>query len=117
DGAAARGRRWFPMTLVDDAPPQLELVEPPPTEDPEPSVEVEPDTRPLLADLLRPAAAAGLVAVAAGFEVGGIFGSWPARGLAAFAAAAGAVFAVLAQRSRRRDMLLLLFPLVLVGVA
>jgi hypothetical protein len=55
--------------------------------------------------------------VGAGFEVGGIFGSWFARGLAAGAAVAGAVFAVLAQRSRRRDALLVVFPFALVAVA
>ena len=104
------------MTVV-DTPPQLELVEPLPPEDPGPPVEVEPDTRPPLADLVRPAAASALVAVAAGFEVGGIFGSWFARGLAAVAALVGALCAVLAQRSRRRDTLLLLYPVGLVVVA
>jgi transglutaminase-like putative cysteine protease len=104
------------MTIL-DAPPKLDLVEPPPVHEPEPVVELEPDHRPPLADLIRPAAASALVAVAAGFEVGGIFGSWPARLLAALAAAAGAGFAVLAQRSHRRDTLLLLFPVALVAVA
>jgi len=100
------------MTVV-DTPPQLQLVEPPPSD----PVLVEPDTRPPLSDLVRPAAASALVAVAAGFEVGGIFGSWPARGLASLAAVAGAAFAVLVQRSRRRDSMLLLFPFGLAGVA
>jgi hypothetical protein len=106
------------MTVI-DTPPQLELVELPPDvpEVPEPPIEVEPDTRPPFADLIRPAAASALVAVAAGFEVGGIFGSWFARGLAALAAVAGAAFAVLVQRSRRRDALLIAFPFGLVAVA
>jgi hypothetical protein len=77
----------------------------------------EPDDRPPLSDLVRPAAASALVAVAAGFEAGGIFGSWTARGLAALAAVAGAAFAVLAQRSRKPDTLLLLFPVGLVADA
>jgi hypothetical protein len=107
------------MTVI-DTPPQLELLEPPPDDlpdDTEPTIEVEPDNRPPLADLIRPAAASALVAIAAGFEVGGIFGSWFARGLAAGAAVAGAVLAVLAQRSRRRDTLLVLFPFILLAVA
>ena len=104
------------MTIL-DTPPPLELVEAPAPDPDEPQVEVEPDTRPPLSDLIRPAAAAALVAVGAGFEVGGIFGSWFARGLAAGAAVAGAVFAVLVQRSRRSDALLLLFPFGLVAVA
>ena len=91
-------------------PPVLEAPEPPP-------VDVEPDDRPPLSDLLRPAGASALVAVAAGFEAGGIFGSWTARGLAALAAVAGAAFAVLAQRSRKPDTLLLLFPVGLVAVS
>lgn len=97
----------------------LELVESPSPEDvPEvPSVEIEPDLRPPLSDLLRPATASALVAVAAGFEAGGIFGSWSARGLAALAAVGGAAFAVFAQRTRRPDTLLLLFPVGLVAVA
>jgi len=105
------------MTILDSPPPHLELVEPVVEEAPEPTVEIEPDTRPPLSDLIRPAAASALVAVAAGFEVGGIFGSWFARGLAAAAAVAGAAFAVLVQRSRRRDSLLVLFPFLLVAVA
>ena len=106
------------MTLL-DGPPHLELVEPleEPAEAPEALLELEPDDRPTLADLLRPAAASALVSMGAGFEVGGIFGSWPARLLALVAALAGAAAAVLAQRSRRRDTLLVLFPVGLVAVA
>jgi hypothetical protein len=89
----------------------LELVEPPTA-----PVEVVPDDRPPLSELIRPATATALVAVAAGFEAGGIFGSWTARGLAALAAVGGAAFAVLAQRSRRPDTLLLLFPVGLLAV-
>jgi hypothetical protein len=98
------------MTLLDDTPVTEETTA-------EPTVEVEPDDRPLLADLIRPAAASALVAVGAGFEIGGIFGSWLARSLGVLAALAGAGFAVLAQRSRRRDSLLAAFPLLLVIVA
>ena len=83
----------------------------------EPVVEVEPDSRPPLADLIRPAAASALVAVGAGFEIGGIFGSWPARVLGVLAALAGAGFAVLAQRSHRRDSLLMAFPFLLLVAA
>jgi hypothetical protein len=83
----------------------------------EPVVEVEPDDRPALADLIRPAAASALVAVGAGFEIGGIFGSWLARSLGMLAAVGGAAFAVLVQRSRRRDSLLAAYPLLLLAVA
>lgn len=61
-------------------------------------------------DLLRPAAASALVSIGAGFEIGGIFGSWFARGLGILAALAGASAAVLIQRSNRRSTLLLAFP-------
>jgi hypothetical protein len=104
------------MTIL-EPPPALELVEPPPAEEPEAPVELEPDNRPQLSDLLRPAAASALVTIGAGFEAGGIFGSWPARLLAMLAALLGAALAVLSQRSRRRDMLLVAYPFGLAAVA
>jgi hypothetical protein len=99
------------VTVTDDT-----LVEEPEAELPEaaeptaPEVEQVPDLRPPLQDLLRPAAASALVSLGAGFEIGGIFGSWFARLLGMAAAVAGAAFAVAAQRSRRRDSALLAFP-------
>jgi len=83
----------------------------------EPATIVEPDLRPPLADLLRPAAASALVSLGAGFEIGGIFGSWLARGLGGAAAIAGAAIAVAAQRSRYRSNLLMAFPLLAVLIA
>ena len=84
-----------------------------------PVVEAVPDLRPPLSQLLRPAAASALVSIGAGFEIGGIFGSWFARLLGIAAALGGAAFAVAAQRSRRRDSALLAFPAVaaLAGLA
>ena len=102
------------MTTLELAEPPVEDVEPVQEEDRGP---VEPDLRPPLSDLLRPAGAAALVAVAAGFEAGGIFGSGSARGLAAGAALAGAAAAVLVQRSRKADTLLMVYPVGLVAVA
>jgi hypothetical protein len=88
-------------------------TEPAPPE-PEAVASLAPDTRPALADLLRPAAASALVSLGAGFEIGGIFGSWLARGLGAVAALTGAAAAVFAQRSNRRSTLLTAFPIVAV---
>ena len=107
------------MTTLDDRPaleavPDLELAEP--AEGPQ----VDPtavDDRPALRDLLRPALAAGLVSAAAGFETGGIFGSWPARLLGVAAALLGAAAAVMTQRSRRSSFLLGAFPIIAFVVA
>jgi hypothetical protein len=78
----------------------------------QPAPEAGPDLRPRWAELVRPAAASALVSLGAGFEIGGIFGSWFARGLGGVAALAGAGAAVIAQRSNRRSGLLLAFPFI-----
>lgn len=104
------------MTILDE--PVLEddaAQSEPPSDAPPP--DVAPDRRPPLSDLVRPAAASALVSLAAGFEVGGIFGSWFARSLAVLAAVGGAAVAVAAQRSRRREAALLGFPVLLLLVA
>ena len=116
------------MTMIDDTPavetPEANVQDatvvaedlaaetPDETAGGEAPTELQPDSRPPLADLLRPAAASALVALGAGFEIGGIFGSWFARGLGATAALVGAAAAVLTQRSTRRSALLLAFPFV-----
>jgi len=104
------GETEFDETVLDDADVEV-------PESAQPEVDGAPDPRPSLHDLLRPAAASALVSVGAGFEIGGIFGSWFARSLGVAAALAGAAVAVAAQRSRRRDALLLAFPGVAVLVA
>jgi len=101
------------MTMIDDGPvtqaatgaapgaDDLATFETPRSDAPTPNL--SPDTRPALSHLLRPAAASALVSLGAGFEIGGIFGSWFARGLGAVAAVLGAAAAVTAQRSTRRS--------------
>lgn len=71
-----------------------------------------PDLPPLRVDL-RPALAAGLSSVAAGLVVGGIFGSWGARLLGAFAALVGAGWALLAARSARSSAMQAGLPVLL----
>jgi len=87
-----------PETAAPETPPET----PPP---PQPA-----DDRPALGVLIRPAAASALVSLGAGFEIGGIFGSWFARSLGGLAALAGAAAAVAAQRSPRRSNLLVVYP-------
>jgi hypothetical protein len=58
---------------------------------------------------VRPFVAAAIATVAAGLLMGGIFGSWAARGLGVFAALFGVGWAYLSLRSSRRDLLPLLF--------
>src|SRR5207302_429925 len=60
--------------------------------------EQEDDTGPIL----RPLLVAGLASAAAALETGGIFGSWPARILAAAGAVLGVFWAFLALKSKRR---------------
>lgn len=82
-------------------------------------IPVEPgfDERPPLDELIRPAAAAAAVCIAAAFEIGGIYGSWFARLLGAAAAGFGAAGAVYAQRSTRRRMVFIAFPIALLVAA
>ena len=121
DAAAAETAQATPAEPVgaDLLAPRLDSQPAPSgdTEEPAPPPVAEPDLRPSRAELLRPAAASALVSIGAGFEIGGIFGSWLARGLGVFAALAGAAFAVLAQRSNRRSTLLLAFPVIAVVVS
>jgi hypothetical protein len=100
------------MTLLDDRAAETTAAEAV-----QQAKAVEPDPRPSLGELLRPASASALVTLGAGFEIGGIFGSWFARGLGGAAAIAGAALAVAAQRSSRRSSLLAAFPLVAVVIA
>lgn len=67
-----------------------------------------------LAVQARPALAGALSATAAAVVIGGIFGSWGARGIGVFAAFLGAGWALATVRSHRPVVMHLLFPLVLV---
>lgn len=75
------------------------------------------DTLPPLAGQLRSALAAGLSTAAVGLVVGGIFGSWFARGLGLTAAALGAGWALLAARSPRATAMQSAMPVVLLVVS
>lgn len=79
-------------------------------------VDVDEDAPVPLADLVRPALAAGLATSAAGIVIGGIFASWFARGLGVFAAFLGAGWTVLAERSPRRSVLQAALPVVLLTI-
>ena len=72
---------------------------------------------PSLATHLRPAVAAALSTSAAGLVIGGIFGSWFARGFGVFAAALGGGWALYAARSRRSVVAQATFPLGLLVVS
>jgi len=89
------------------------------TAPPEPPAGDRDDEEPKLplATQLRPALAAALSTSAAGLVVGGIFGSWLARGFGVFAAALGAGWALYAARSRRANVPQALFPVVLLAVS
>jgi hypothetical protein len=83
---------------------------------PEPTATEELE-RPPLATQLRPALAAALSTSAAGLVVGGIFGSWFARGVGVFAALLGAGWALFAARARRPTTVQAAFPVVLLVVS
>jgi hypothetical protein len=72
---------------------------------------------PPLAGQLRAALAAGLSTAAVGLVVGGIFGSWFARGLGLSAAALGAGWALASARSHRVAAMQAAAPLVLLVVS
>ena len=72
---------------------------------------------PPLATQLRPALAAALSTAAAGLVVGGIFGSWLARGIGVFAAALGTAWALLAARAARPAAMQAAFPVVVLVVS
>ena len=120
------------MTIIEDRPggaaqdaDQTDIVEPLGADliddaadvPSQPAPDAGPDLRPRWAELLRPAAASALVSLGAGFGIGGIFGSWFARGLGGVAALVGAGAAVVAQRSNRRSGLLLAFPFIAVKLS
>lgn len=75
------------------------------------------DALPPLAGQLRSVLAAGLSTAAVGLVVGGIFGSWFARGLGLGAAALGAGWALLSARSSRATAMQSAMPLVLLAVS
>ena len=75
------------------------------------------DERPPLGSAVRAALAAGLATSAAGLVIGGIFGSWAARGLGVFAAALGAGWALYTARSPRPSVPQAGFPLLLLAVS
>ncbi|HUP85983.1 MAG TPA: transglutaminase domain-containing protein [Acidimicrobiales bacterium] len=75
------------------------------------------ETLPPLAGQLRSALAAGLSTAAVGLVVGGIFGSWAARGLGLAAAAIGAGWALLSARSSRATAMQAAMPVVLLVVS
>ncbi|MEA3055425.1 MAG: T N-terminal domain, partial [Actinomycetota bacterium] len=95
-----------PGTEEETAPP------PPPPGGPTDGGDDDEDAPPPLAELLRPALAAGLATAAAGLVAGGIFGSWAARLTGLFGAGLGAGWALVALRSRRTSIAQAAFPLV-----
>jgi hypothetical protein len=73
------------------------------------------DTRPPVADLIRPVLAAALATAAAGLVAGGIFGSWSARISGLVGGLGGAFWVLLSLRSRRTNLLVAVFPIVAIA--
>lgn len=65
----------------------------------------------------RPALAAALATAAAGLVIGGIFGSWAARGFGVFAAFLGAGWGLVTARSHRPTVMQAALPVVLLVVS
>ncbi|MEY2426217.1 MAG: hypothetical protein QOI61_1789, partial [Actinomycetota bacterium] len=99
---------------VDDRPPApapTGTPAPPPAGD---APETE-DTRPPVADLIRPVLAAALATAAAGLVAGGIDGSWCARNSGRVGGLGGAFWVLLSLRSRRTNLLVAVFPIVAIA--
>ena len=75
------------------------------------------DVLPPLASQIRTALAAGVSSAAVGLVVGGIFGSWFARGLGVSAAALGAGWALVSARSERASTMQAAIPVILLVVS
>jgi hypothetical protein len=105
-----------PPTAIVDAVDQTPTVAPPPPPPPGVGDAPESDTRPPIADLIRPVLAAALATSAAALVSGGIFGSWSARVSGLIGGVGGAFWVLLALRSRRTNLLVSLFPAVAIAV-
>jgi hypothetical protein len=107
------------MTLIDERPPDELDARTEATSGPQlPAAgDEEVLAPPALRDLLRPALAGGLSSAAAGITLGGVFGSWSARGLGIAAAALGAATVVVALRSTRTSQIQWAYPLLLIAVS